>query len=200
MTERGNRLLLISAIGAFLAAAVFLIVMAAMVLLGRPERVQFELGVPFSLIDQTGATITQAAFQGQPTLLFFGFTNCPEFCPLTVYEMTTWFEALGAEADEIDAYFITVDPERDTPEVLNDYLTAQSDRVIGITGPMDEMRALWKGWRVFVKKGPEEDGGYNVNHWTGIFMLDDRGRVFGTIPYGSGSERALASLRELLDS
>ena len=172
-----------------------------MVRIFRPDAPpKLQLGAPFSLTDYNGETITEAAFEGQPSVLFFGFANCPEVCPLTIYELTNWFEELGAQADEIDAFFVTVDPERDTAEVLADYLKPQSDRVVGITGPVAEIEAMQKGWRVYSKKVPLEDGDYTVDHTALLYLLDRNGDYWGHINYGADREEALRKLRDLLAS
>ena len=89
-------------------------------------------GAPFTLVDQNGAEITEAAFRGHPTLVFFGFTHCPEVCPTTLFEMDGWLKALGDEGKDLRAYFVSVDPERDTPELMKTYVSNVSDRIVGI--------------------------------------------------------------------
>ena len=93
-----------------------------------------ELGAPFNLIDHNGNPITEAAFAGKPTLVYFGFTRCPEVCPTTFYEMAGWFDTLGEKGKDLQAFFITVDPERDTPEIMKGFAEAFTDRATGITG------------------------------------------------------------------
>ena len=200
MTPRSHRLVFWSAVGAFAACAVFLVTLIVMIIFRPDAPPKLQLGAPFSLTDYNGETITEAAFEGQPSVLFFGFANCPEVCPLTVYELTNWFEELGAQADEIDAFFVTVDPERDTAEVLADYLKPQSDRVVGITGPVAEIEALQKGWRVYSKKVPLDDGDYTVDHTALLYLLDRNGDYWGHINYGADREEALRKLRDLLAS
>ena len=101
-------------------------------------------GAPFTLVDQNGAEITEAAFRGHPTALFFGFTNCPEICPTTLVEIDGWLKQMGDDGKDIRAYFVSVDPERDTPEVMKDYVTAVSPRIVGITGEPDKVAAMAK--------------------------------------------------------
>lgn len=201
MSQRSVKFVMWSAIGAAVIAFAFL-VGTTVTMLTAPQRSanQIDLGKPFTLTDYDGNTITEAAFKGQPSVLFFGFANCPEVCPLTVYELTNWFEALGAEGEEIAAYFATVDPERDTPEVLSEYLRAQTDRVIGITGSLEDMQAMMKGWRVYAKKVPIDGGDYTMDHTALIYMIDERGRYFGHISYGEKREVAIQKLRDLLAS
>ena len=163
---------------------------------GGPEPVA--LGGPFTLVDQDGAEITEAAFEGQPTLLFFGFTHCPEVCPTTVYEMAGWFDALGPEARALEAYFVTVDPERDTPEVLRDYLGSQTDDVRGITGPPEAVARLAADWKAYWKKVPLDGGGYTMDHFAGVYMLDEDGEYAGLISYGEPADRVVPKLEALI--
>ena len=200
MSERMNQVVYWSAVGAFAACAVFLAVITFMIVMRPDSPPKLDLGADFSLQDYNGNTITQAAFEGQPSVLFFGFTNCPEICPLTVYELTNWFEEIGPEADEIAAFFVTVDPERDSPEILADYLKPQSDRVIGITGSVVDVEALQKGWRVYSKKVPLEGGDYTVDHTALLYLLDRNGDYWGHINYGASSEEAVRKLRDLVNS
>ena len=158
-----------------------------------------DLGAPFTLTDDRGQTITEAAFEGHPSLLFFGFTHCPEICPTTVYEMEGWFGALGEDADALRAFFVTVDPERDTPEVLHEYLSFQTDRVTGISGDPDAVRALAKAWRVYFARRDLSDGEYTMDHTSLVYLLDEDGTYAGAIRYGAEPEEAVAQIRALLD-
>ena len=177
-------------------ALVGLAVGAAWLRDGGPEPVA--LGEPFELVDQNGAPITEAAFGDGPSLLFFGFTHCPEICPTTVYDMAGWFDELGEAAEGLDAYFVTVDPERDTPEVLRDYLTSQTDDVVGITGEPDAVRAMVRGWKVPFRKVPIDGGDYTMDHFSSVFMLDEDGDYAGTLYYGEPPESVVPKLRDLL--
>ncbi|MEL6435557.1 MAG: SCO family protein [Pseudomonadota bacterium] len=161
------------------------------------EEVVQAYGVPFELIDHNGDPITQDAFRGQPSAVFFGFTHCPEVCPTTVYEMDGWFRELGDEAAEIKAYFVTVDPERDTPEMLGTYLTSQSDRITGITGDPEQVREMLRGFNVYFKKFDEDEYGYNMDHTASVFLLDSNGDFRKTISYGENTETAIQKLRDL---
>ncbi|MEM7644651.1 MAG: SCO family protein, partial [Pseudomonadota bacterium] len=152
----------------------------------------------FELITHDGATITEAAFQGRPTLLFFGFTHCPEICPTTVYDMETWLTDLEVGPDEIGAYFVTVDPELDTADFLRDYLEPQTDRVLGVTGDPEDVWAMARSWRVYWQKRPLGDGDYTVDHYASVFVLDDQGTVVDLISYGEDPESAKAKIAAVL--
>jgi protein SCO1/2 len=155
------------------------------------------LGADFTLVDHNGEPITQAAFEGRPTLLYFGFTRCPEVCPTTLYEMAGWLDALGDEGRDLQAFFVTVDPERDTPEIMKGYSEAFTDRVVGITGDPDEIARLVAGWHVYAAKIPTEDGDYTMDHTASVFLVDKHGVFKGTISYGEDAETAIAKLRLL---
>ena len=159
-----------------------------------------ELGQPFQLVDHTGAPITEAAFDGQPSLLFFGFTHCPEICPTTVYDIETWLSEMGEEAEDIRAFFVTVDPERDTPEFLSDYLTAQSDRITGITGAPEDVFEMARSWRVYWQKRPLGEGDYTVDHYASVFVLDDEGRMIDLIAFGEDPESAREKIAAAIDA
>lgn len=154
-------------------------------------------GAPFELVDQTGAPITEAAFRGQPTVVFFGFTHCPEICPTTLFELDGWLAQMGAEGEAIDAYFVSIDPERDTPEVLNAYVGNVSERITGITGDPEKVNAMARSFSIYVNKVPLDGGDYTMDHTASILMLDETGDFFGTIAYGENPDTALAKLRRL---
>ena len=101
-------------------------------------------GAPFSLIDENGEQITQAAFRGHPSVVFFGFTHCPEVCPTTLFEMNGWLETIGDEGKNLKAYFVSIDPARDTPETMKLYVSNLSNRIKGITGDPDKVYAMAK--------------------------------------------------------
>lgn len=185
-------------VGLWAAAAVAGLGAGALVLRdGGPEPV--DLGGAFALIDHDGAPITEAALEDGPSLMFFGFTHCPEICPTTVWEMQSWFDELGPDADRLDAYFVTVDPERDTPEVLREYLTSQSDHVMGVTGPPEDVRQLASDWKAYWQRVELEGGDYTVDHFAGVYMLDDDGRYAGLISYGEPQDQVVPKLRALLE-
>jgi protein SCO1/2 len=157
---------------------------------------EVRLGAPFSLVDHTGAAITEKAFEGKPVALFFGFSHCPEICPTTMYEMTDWLEALGEEGRGIGVYFVSIDPERDTPQVLGEYV-AQFPRVTGITGDANAVAELAKAWKVYFKKQPLDGGDYTMDHTASIFLVNPDGSFKGTIAYGEKAETAIEKLRNL---
>ena len=154
-------------------------------------------GVPFNLVDQDGDPITEQAFRGHPTALFFGFTHCPEVCPTTLYELSSWFGELGDEGANIKAYFVSIDPERDTPELLGGYLSNVTDRVRGITGDPDKVREMARGFNIYFKRIDTDDGDYTMDHTASIILLDSQGRFRKTIAWGENAETAMQKLRDL---
>lgn len=154
-------------------------------------------GAPFTLIDMNGQPITQAAFIGQPTALFFGFTNCPEVCPTTLFEMKSWFDKLGDDGKNIKAYFVSVDPERDTPELLKTYISNVTDRVTGITGDLAQTAAMAKAFGIYFKKVPTSDGSYTMDHSALVLLLNSKGQFHGTIAYEENPDTALMKLKRL---
>jgi protein SCO1/2 len=154
-------------------------------------------GAPFTLVDQKGAAITEAAFRSQPTAVFFGFTHCPEICPTTLFELDGWLKKLGDEGKDIRAYFVSVDPERDTPDVLDAYVSNVSDRITGITGSPEKIAAMTKSFGIYSKKVPLDGGDYTMDHTASVLLLAKGGDFAGTIAYGENPDTAIAKLKRL---
>lgn len=157
------------------------------------------LGAPFSLVEANGEPISERAFAGRPTALFFGFTQCPEVCPVSLYEVSTLMDELGAERRDLQAFFISVDPERDTPEVLESYISPFADNIRGITGDSSGILALAKAWGIHVEKLPLADGDYTVDHTASVILVDRAGKFRGTIAYRENHETALEKLKLIID-
>ncbi len=157
-------------------------------------------GVAFNLIDHNGKAITEKAFQEKPTALFFGFTHCPEVCPTTLFEMNAWLNNVDPDGTRLRAFMVTVDPERDTQEILGQYVANVSDRIVGISGDPEKVRAMAKGFNVYFKKVPTagSDGDYVMDHTASVFLLDEDGKFRGTISYGEDGDVAMKKLRNLL--
>lgn len=156
------------------------------------------LGAPFALLEATGEPITEAAFAGRPTALFFGFTQCPEVCPVSLYEVSTLMDELGVGRRDLQAFFISVDPERDTPEVLESYISPFADNIRGITGDVEGINALAKAWGIHVNKLPLADGDYTVDHTASVILVDRQGKFRGTIAYRENHQTALEKLRLII--
>lgn len=185
-----------------LAGILVLVVVAVGVLTfewyrGQNSAVAF--GAPFELVDHNGETITEAAFQGSPTAVFFGFTHCPEVCPTTLFELDGWLDQLGESGEEAEAFFVSVDPERDTPEVMKAYLENVSDRITGITGDPEKVAAMIKDFHVYASKVELENGDYTMDHTASVMLFDRDGDFFGTIAYQENPDTAVAKLHRLVN-
>ena len=157
-----------------------------------------DVGGAFTAQLADGTTISQADLNGRPHVVFFGFTHCPDVCPTTLYEASQWFKELGPDGDKVDMYFVTVDPERDTPEVLTSYLSAFDGRIKGITGTVPQITALAKAWRVYMEKVPTGDD-YTMNHTATTFLMNSKGEFVRTIAYGEDGKIAVEKLRKLIE-
>jgi protein SCO1/2 len=155
------------------------------------------LGGAFTLVDQKGQPVTEAIFRGKPTAAFFGYTHCPDVCPTTLMEMSDWIGALGPDADKLRFVFVTVDPERDTPDVLNDYVSAFSNKIVGVTGEPEEVHAMVKDYKIVSRKVPLEGGDYAMDHTASVLLLDENGGLVGTIAREEDRGVALEKLRRL---
>jgi protein SCO1/2 len=133
------------------------------------------IGGPFTLTGSNGKTVTQKDFAGAPTLIFFGYTHCPDVCPATLFEMSEALRALGPDR-KAAALFITVDPERDTPEVLKDYLSSFDPRIIGVTGSREQVDPVLKGFRVYSRKISGEGDDYTMDHTALVYLMDKQWR------------------------
>ena len=134
---------------------------------------------------------------GRPHAIFFGFTHCPDVCPTTLYEAGQWLDRLGPDAEGLDVYFVTVDPERDTPAVLADYLRPFDGRIKAVTGTPEQIADAVEGWNVYAKRVPLDDGGYTMDHTASVFLHNADGTLQGTIAYGEAPDTAVEKLRRL---
>jgi protein SCO1/2 len=159
-------------------------------------------GVPFQLVAQNGQPITEKAFQDKPTALFFGFTHCPEVCPTTLFELNGWLHKVDPDGTKLNGYFVSIDPERDSPELLGQYVSNVTDRVKGISGPPAKVQEMAKGFKVYFKKVPVDEkdpnGDYTMDHTASVFLLDNGGRFAGTIAYGENPDVAVKKLENLI--
>lgn len=133
------------------------------------------VGGPFALTDMNGQRVTNKDYEGRPVLMFFGFTRCPDVCPTALAEISAIFEAMGPDA-KVNALFVSVDPERDTPASLKDYLGSFDPRIIGLWGDPETTRKVMQSFRAFAAKVPLKDGDYTMDHTAIVYLLDKRGR------------------------
>ena len=156
------------------------------------------IGGPFRLIDQNGQAVTDRDFTGEPYLVFFGFTHCPDVCPTTLMELSDVLDKLGGDATRIGALFITVDPERDTPAELKDYLSSFNPRFKGLTGDPAAIAEVAKSYRVYIKKVPLDNGDYTMDHTALVYLMDKSGKFVAPFNLKRRPEDAAADLRRYL--
>lgn len=163
------------------------------------ERRGIELGGPFTLTDQDGRRVTDRDFAGKVRLVFFGFTSCPDVCPTALTEITALLEEVGPRAAEVRPLFVSVDPERDTPEVLKAYMRAFDPGIAALTGSPEEVAAVAKSFAVAYRKVPLEGGGYTMDHSASILLLDRAGRFRMTLDLHEDAATRRAKLVRFLD-
>jgi len=153
----------------------------------------------FALTDHTGKPRTLADFKGKAVVVFFGYTQCPDVCPTTMAEMATVMQKLGPLADQVQVLFITLDPERDTQELLSNYVPAFDKRFLGLRGTPEQTAKTAKEFKVFYSKVPGTDpGSYTIDHTAGSYVFDRDGRLRLFIRHGQGPDPIVHDLRQLL--
>jgi len=154
-------------------------------------------GSDFSLKDMNNNTITQDSFDGPLTAIFFGFTNCPDVCPMTLNKMDIVLDKLKNKKKNIKFFFISVDPERDTPEVVKNYLNNFENNFVGITGEPEKIFLLYQSWGVMSKKIFLENGEYNIDHSSPVILLKD-GKYIAMISHRDDIKNSLKILKKYL--
>ena len=156
------------------------------------------VGGPFTLVRaDTGEMVTDADFADKPKAIFFGFTYCPDVCPTTLFELATYMEELGPLAENFHTLMVTFDPERDTPEFLDQYVSAFDDRIIGLTGDPANVDDVISNYRVYARRVELESGDYTMDHTASIFLMNAENELIGTIAYQESPETALPKLERL---
>lgn len=158
------------------------------------------IGGPFTLVDQNGRTVTEASLKGKPTLIYFGYTYCPDVCPTSLLLMETAIEKLGPDtARKVNLVFITVDPARDTPELLKGYVTNFGPTFIGLTGTAEQVAAATRSYRVYYQKVPGKDGApYLMDHSSIVYLLDRNGRFVTHFTHEAKAEAIASGVQRLL--
>jgi protein SCO1/2 len=160
-----------------------------------------DFGKDFSLIDFNGQTRTLADFRGKVVVMFFGFTHCPDVCPVTLAEFAQAMKKLGPDADRVQVLMVTVDPERDSPEVLKRYVSAFDPRFLGLTGDSEAIARTAREFKVIVQRNaPGASGNYTVDHSSGTYIFDPTGRLRLYMGYGQGADVLAHDVGELLRS
>jgi len=156
------------------------------------------IGGPFQLTDQTGQTVTEKNLLGKPTLIFFGYTHCPDVCPTSLFEMSEVLRAMGKDADRVNAYFISVDPERDTEAAMKDYLSSFDPHLKGLTGDPQAVAKIVGEYRVYAKKVPLKDGDYTMDHTALVYLMDRDGKFVAPFNLKQSPQQAAADLKHYL--
>ena len=194
MTARATRLALVFA--AFVAGLVLCFSVILLLVGPRgPSGLNAAIGGPFRLVDQDGRAVTERDFAGKPFLVFFGFTHCPDVCPTTLFEVSEIMRKLGPDADKTAALFVSVDPERDTPAKLKDYLASFDPHVRGLTGDAASLAAVAKTFRVYYKKVPLDGGDYTMDHTALVYLMDKSGRFVAPFNLKRTPDVSAADLR-----
>ena len=182
----------------FLSALLVGLIMLATTLLitnrDRQSQNSIAIGGPFRLTNQDGLAVSEKDFLGRPVLIFFGYTHCPDICPTKLLEVSEIFRALGPDK-KINGLFITIDPERDTPGLMKDYLSSFDPRIVGLTGSQEAIFAAEKAFRIYARKVEAADGGYSMDHTALVYLMDRQGRfviVFNTEQDPAAAAKALA--------
>ena len=176
---------------------------------GRPDATaKFQLtdvtganfGKELALTDHNGRPRTLADFKGKVVVLFFGFIHCPDVCPTTLAELARVARELGPEASKMQVLFVTVDPERDTPDVLKQYVPSFYPDFLGLYGDAAATARVAKEFKIFYQKQPQPGGGYTMDHSAGTYVLDQQGRLRLFAQYGAGAPALLHDIRILLEN
>ena len=194
-----QRLKIIALFSAFAAGALLLIAGVTLLMPAAPPAVvstgTAAVGGPFRLTDADGKPVTEAALKGKPSLIFFGFTHCPDVCPTALFETSEIFGALGPDADKAQAFFVSVDPERDTPEVLKSYLASFAPQIHGLTGTPEAVDQIKKEYRVYSRKVPLTAGDYTMDHTAVVYLMDKTGTFVAPFNSKRPPNEAAAELR-----
>ncbi|QOZ23026.1 MULTISPECIES: SCO family protein [Bradyrhizobium] len=196
MTRTTRPLVIFAAFAASLAVGLFL----TLWLVGglRTVAAPSAIGGPFQLTDQVGKPVTDNDLKGKPTLIFFGFTHCPDVCPTSLFEISEVLKAMGKDADRVNAYFVSVDPERDTQAAMKEYLSSFDPHLRGLTGDPAAIAKVLSAYRVYAKKVPLKDGDYTMDHTALIYLMDRDGRFVSPFNLKRTPEAAATDLKRYL--
>jgi len=158
------------------------------------------IGGPIQLTDQDGKPFDSKSLDGKPYAVFFGFTHCPDACPTTLSEIARAEDEIGAPAKDLTTLFVTVDPERDTPEVLKEYISNFGGNTVGLSGTPEDVAKVAKEYRVFYKKVPTSDGGYTMDHTAVLYLMGRKGEFVDVIAYSEDHDRYVAKIKKLLEN
>lgn len=157
-----------------------------------------QIGGPYTLVNGQGQIVTQAAFEGHYTLLYFGYTHCVDICPLTLATVSAALDELGKRGESIIPVFISVDPERDTPKVLQDYVERFSPRIVGLTGSETQLQSVVKAFHVSARRQAPNGSGYLIDHSSLLYFMDGHNHLVGMIPVDASAHQIASELRRFL--
>ena len=180
--------------------AIFLFIMLPVVLSvqeKKEDNVASYTGSSFILTDVNNNPITEESFKGPASALFFGFTHCPDVCPMTLNKLNIISEQLKEDENKLKIFFISIDPERDTPKVMRDYLSSFGNKFVGITGDPEKIFLLSRSWGIIKEKIFTEDGDYTLNHSSPIILLKD-GKYIATIRQQDDIKKSLKKIKKFL--
>jgi protein SCO1 len=199
MIRRPSRLVVLAAaFGLGLALCVGLVLLMSGRFSDAPAFQGATVGGPIQLTDQNGQPFSDQSLRGKPFLVFFGFTHCPDVCPTALFEVSEIMRRLGPDAARAAALFISVDPERDTPAVLKEYLSSFDPNLQALTGDPAAIAAVAKAYRVYYKKVPLEGEDYTLDHTALVYLMDKQGRFVAPFNIKRPPEAAVADLRKYL--
>jgi protein SCO1/2 len=156
------------------------------------------IGGAFQLTDQSGQPVTEKSLEGRPTLIFFGYTHCPDVCPTSLFEISEVLRAMGKDADRVNAYFVSVDPERDNQAAMKDYLSSFDPHLKGLTGDPAAVTKVTTEYRVYAKKVPLKDGDYTMDHTALTYLMDRDGKFVAPFNLNRTPQEAAADLAHYL--
>jgi protein SCO1 len=154
-------------------------------------------GGPFEMTDTNGKKVTQSDLDGKPTVLFFGYTFCPDVCPTTLLDLSNLMKEIGPAADRLNVVFISVDAGRDNPQQLKDYLSSFDPRIRGFSGTEAQVAAISKAYHIYYKREPGDGGSYTMDHTSTVLLIGPRGNLVDTIDYQEDHDPALIKLKRL---
>lgn len=157
-----------------------------------------QIGGPYTLTNENGRVVSQADFHGHYTLIYFGYTHCVDVCPLTLATVSAALDELGTQGQEITPIFISVDPERDTPPVVKEYIQRFSTRIVGLTGTEAELQPIMTAFHVSARRRANTGNGYLMDHSSLLYLMDGQNHLVGMIPVDSSAHPIAVDLKQLL--
>ena len=184
-----------------LMLAIFGTEVAIALYVNKPAAVpEIRIGGEFTMVNDRGQTVTDKDFAGKPMLVFFGFTSCPDICPTTLDRLSSLLDRLGSDGKKLNVLLVSVDPERDTPETLAEYLRSFHSQITGLTGTLDQLAAFAKNYKAYYRKVPAADGAYTMDHTAAVVLFDRNGKFAGALSKDEDQGNALRQLKELVDA